>query len=117
MFSLHGRRALITGASTGIGRAMAGALADAGAEIVLVARTQATLEQAVGEIGPRARWISADVGAEAEIVRLCAEAGEIDVLVNAAGVNLRPPMQELTVDDWDTTMAVNLTAPFLRRGR
>ena len=113
MFSLEGRRALVTGASTGIGRGMAGALAAAGAEVVLVARTQDDLERAAGEIGERATWTAADVGDEAEIDRLCDHVGDVDILVNAAGVNLRPPMHELTTEDWATTMAVNLTAPFL----
>lgn len=113
MFSLDGRRALVTGASTGIGRAMGAALADAGADVVLVARTQATLEQAAVEIGERATWIAADVGDEGAIARLCDEVGEVDVVVNAAGINIRPPMHELTTRDWAETMAVNLTAPFL----
>ena len=113
MFSLDGRRALVTGASTGIGRALAGALADAGAEVVLVARTRADLGRAADEIGERATWIAADVGQEAEIHRICEHVGDVDILVNAAGVNLRPPMHELTTDDWAITMAVNLTAPFL----
>lgn len=113
MFSLDGRRALITGASTGIGRAMAGALAGAGAEVVLVARTGADLECAAGEIGGGASWIAADVGDAAELERLCDGVGAVDVLVNAAGVNIRPPLPELTSEDWATTMAVNLTAPFL----
>lgn len=113
MFSLDGRRALVTGASTGIGRAMAGALADAGAEVVLVARTDADLERAAAEIGPRARWLVADVGDRTQVDPLCDQAGEVDVLVHAAGTNIRPPMADLTTEDWDATMAVNLTAPFL----
>ncbi|MCO8125695.1 SDR family oxidoreductase [Acidimicrobiia bacterium EGI L10123] len=113
MFSLDGRRTLVTGASTGIGRAMAGALAAAGAEVVLVARTPADLERAADEIGERASWTVADVGDEGQIDHLCGQVGDIDIVVNAAGVNLRPPMRELTTDDWATTMAVNLTAPFL----
>jgi gluconate 5-dehydrogenase len=113
MFSLAGRRALVTGASTGIGRAMAGALAGAGADVVLVARTQVDLERAAGEIGERATWVAADVADEVEIDRVCDEVGDVHILVNAAGVNLRPPMHELSTEDWATTMAVNLTAPFL----
>ncbi len=103
----------MTGASSGIGRAMAGALAATGAEVVLVARTESALEQAAGELGGRASWSAADVGDPAAIERLCDEVGTVDVLVNAAGLNLRPPMHELTRADWDVTVAVNLTAPFL----
>jgi len=113
VFSLDGRRALVTGASTGIGRAMAGALAAAGAEVVLVARTPADLERAADEIGDPATWTAADVGDEAEIDRLCDQVGEVDIVVNAAGVSIRPPMQELTTKDWAELLAVNLTAPFL----
>ena len=113
MFSLDGRRALVTGGSSGIGQAMAAALADAGAEVVLVARTTSALEKAADEIGPAASWATADVGDPTSIDRLCDEVGDVDVLVNAAGVNIRPPMHELTMDDWTTTVAVNLTAPFL----
>lgn len=113
MFSLDGRRALVTGASTGIGRAMAGALARAGAEVVLVARTEADLERAASDLGSQASWLAADVGDPDQVGRLCAEVGPVDIVVNAAGTNVRPPMHELTTDDWAATMAVNLTAPFL----
>lgn len=113
MLSLHGRRALVTGASTGIGRAMAGALAGAGAEVVLVARTEAGLERATSDLGSRASWLAADVGDPDQVARLCGEVGHVDIVVNAAGTNIRPPMHELTTDDWAATMAVNLTAPFL----
>lgn len=112
MFSLDGRRALVTGASTGIGRAMAGALADAGAEVVLVARTEADLASAAASIGSLASWIAADLGEAGAVERLCDEAGEVDVVVSAAAVNLRPPMDEVTGDVWDATLHLNLTVPF-----
>ncbi|MGV9254152.1 SDR family NAD(P)-dependent oxidoreductase [Streptomyces sp. NPDC003697] len=120
LFSLEGRVALVTGGSSGIGRAVAGALARAGASVVVVARTRAALEATAGELeadGCRAAWVSADL-ATREGVRAAAEEaaavfGEPDILVNSAGVNLRPPMGELTDDVWDTTMAVNLEAPYL----
>jgi gluconate 5-dehydrogenase len=120
LFSLDGRVALVTGGSSGIGRAIAGALARAGASVVIVARKEAELATAVEELttdGCRAAWVSGDLSTR-EGVRTAAEAavglfGEPDILVNSAGINLRPPMAELTDDVWDTTMAVNLEAPFL----
>ncbi len=113
MSSLDGRRALVTGASTGIGRAMAGALAGAGAEVVLVARTEAALAVAADEIGEPTSWVAADVGDRDALARLCDHVGDVDVLVHAAGLNIRPPLREVREDDWDATLAVNLTAPFL----
>ena len=120
MFSLDGRVAIVTGGSSGIGRAVAGALARAGAQVVVVARRQEELAATVDELvaeGCRAAWVSGDLGTR-DGVRAAAEAateafGEPDILVNSAGINLRPPMGELGEDVWDTTMAVNLEAPFL----
>ncbi|MET7441547.1 SDR family NAD(P)-dependent oxidoreductase [Streptomyces sp. NPDC004082] len=120
LFSLDGRVAVVTGGSSGIGRAIAGALARAGASVVVVARKERELTATVDELtaeGCRAAWVSADLGTR-EGVRAAAEQaaevfGEPDILVNSAGVNLRPPMDELTDEVWDTTMAVNLEAPYL----
>ncbi|MFF8987098.1 SDR family NAD(P)-dependent oxidoreductase [Streptomyces globisporus] len=120
LFSLEGRVAVVTGGSSGIGRAITGALARAGASVVVVARREAELRETVDELtaeGCRAAWVSADLST-AEGVRVGAEDaaaafGEPDILVNCAGINLRPPMTELGEDVWDTTMAVNLKAPFL----
>ncbi|WP_406178219.1 SDR family NAD(P)-dependent oxidoreductase [Streptomyces canus] len=120
LFSLDGRVALVTGGSSGIGRAIAGALARAGASVVIVARREPELTATVEELtsgGCRAGWVSGDLSTR-EGVRTAAEAaagvfGEPDILVNSAGINLRPPMTELTDDVWDTTLAVNLEAPYL----
>ncbi|WP_328492064.1 SDR family oxidoreductase [Streptomyces sp. NBC_00414] len=120
LFSLEGRVALVTGGSSGIGRGIAEALARAGASVVVVARKEAELTATVEELsalGCRAAWVGADLGTR-EGVRGAAERaveafGEPDILVNCAGINLRPPMSELSDEVWDTTMALNLDAPFL----
>ncbi|MER7577233.1 SDR family oxidoreductase [Streptomyces sp. NPDC126514] len=120
LFSLDGRVALVTGGSSGIGRAVAGALARAGARVVVVARKEAELAATVEELtgdGCRAGWVSADLSTRAGVRAGAEEAagmfGEPDILVNSAGINLRPPMTELDENVWDLTMAVNLEAPFL----
>ncbi|MER7498964.1 SDR family oxidoreductase [Nonomuraea pusilla] len=116
LFSLRGRRALVTGGSSGIGYAMAEAIGRAGAEVVLVARRQAELDAAVRRLrghGVTASSISADLGDREAVRRVCGQAGEIDILVNDAANNIRKPMAELTEDDYDVTVAVNLTAPYL----
>ena len=120
LFSLGGRIAVVTGGSSGIGAGMAAALARAGARVVLVARDTGRLGAAVASMhgrGGEVAWVSADLADRAEVARAAAEAesafGSPDVLVNCAGINLRPPLGSLTAEDWDVTMAVNLTAPFL----
>ncbi|MEH0651801.1 SDR family oxidoreductase [Streptomyces scabiei] len=120
LFSLDGRVAVVAGGSSGIGKAIASALARAGASVVIVARKEAELTATVDELtadGCRVAWVSGDLSTRAG-VRAAAERaveafGEPDILVNSAGVNLRPPLGELDEDVWDTTMAVNLDAPFL----
>ncbi|MFC8918756.1 SDR family NAD(P)-dependent oxidoreductase [Streptomyces sp. NPDC047821] len=120
LFSLDGRTALVTGGSSGIGRAIAGALARAGASVVIVARREAELAATVDELladGCRAAWVSGDLstrdGVRSAAERAAEVYGEPDILVNSAGINLRPPMGEVGEEVWDATMAVNLEAPFL----
>ncbi|MGN9844206.1 SDR family NAD(P)-dependent oxidoreductase [Nonomuraea sp. H19] len=116
LFSLRGRRALVTGGSSGIGYVMAEAIGRAGAEVVLVARRRHELDQAatrLREHGVTAGRISADLGDRDDVQRVCDTAGDIDILVNDAANNIRKPMAELTLDDYEQTIAVNLTAPYL----
>lgn len=120
LFSLEDRVALVTGGSSGIGRAMAGALAQAGAKVVILSRDRATLRAAAAGIqaaGGQAAWVSADL-ADRPALRAATQTaarpfGPPDILVNAAGLNIRPPMADLAASDWDRLLEVNLTAPFL----
>ena len=120
LFSLEGRVAIVTGGSSGIGRAIATALARAGASVVVVARREAELVDTVRELtshGCRAAWVSGDLstrdGARAAAGTTVEAFGEPDILVSCAGTNLRPAMGDVDEDVWDATMAVNLEAPYL----
>jgi len=116
LFGLTGRTAVVTGGSSGIGYAIAEALGRAGARVTLLARGAPALERAAQSLrtnGCEVDWRSVDLGDRDALDRLADGLGERDILVNAAGINLRPPLPELTPQQWDRTMAVNLTAPYL----
>jgi gluconate 5-dehydrogenase len=110
----------VTGGSSGIGRGIATALARAGAATVIVARGADRVEETVRELqdaGCRAAGIVGDLSTR-EGIRSIAEAatepfGEPDILVNSAGINIRPSFADITEDDWDATLTVNTLAPFL----
>lgn len=119
LFSLEGKVALVTGASSGIGRSMGSDLAAAGAAVVHVARRQKSLENAVDEIlasRGKAAWVTADLERIDELGKLAEEAvsffGAPDILVNAAGINLRESWDAISEKSWQKTLSVNLTAPF-----
>ena len=120
MFKLDGKVALVTGGNGGIGLGMAGGLAQAGATVVIAGRNPTKSEQAV--VGLRARgWhadaIAVDVTDEADINQLVAQVIELhsrlDILVNNAGTNIRGPLQDLSLADWNAVMNTNLTSAFL----
>ncbi|MGN7950099.1 SDR family NAD(P)-dependent oxidoreductase [Microbacterium sp. 22215] len=120
LFSLEGRIVVVTGGSSGIGRGIATALAKAGAATVIVARGSERIDQTVRELtdaGCRAAGVVGDLstrdGIHAVADAAAAPFGEPDILVNSAGINIRPPFAEITEDDWDATMTVNALAPFL----
>jgi NAD(P)-dependent dehydrogenase (short-subunit alcohol dehydrogenase family) len=119
LFSLKGRVALVTGASSGIGRALAVTLAEAGAAVCLLARREAelaALARDIAERGGRALAVPCDLGDRAALPdavrRAAAGFGPPDILVNAAGVNPRRAIDAVTARDWDTTLEINLAAPF-----
>ena len=119
LFDLSGRRALVTGGNSGLGEAMAQALGAAGARVLLVARREAELQAAAGRLreqGIAAETLGADL-AELPALRAAAAAAEerlggVDILVNAAGVNLRQPFEEVTPEAWQMQIALHLGAPF-----
>ena len=119
LFNLAGRTACVTGASSGIGRTIAMALARAGAAVVGVARREALLGDWMDEartLGGRAAVVAADLsdiaGLAAVARRIAAPLGAPDVLVNAAGLNPRKPADSVTAEDWQRTLDLNLSAPF-----
>ena len=119
-FSIAGRRALITGASRGIGAEICRVFADAGADIVAVARDEQALDGVADEVramGRTCHVIAADMATAdgpAKAARAAlSQVGTVDILVNSAGVALIDPALELSLSKWDETMAVNLRAPFL----
>lgn len=119
LFSLDGQVALVTGASSGLGRHMAATLARAGANVVCVARRREALDALVRDItasSGTAAAIACNLGRQDTVDALAAEAaqpfGPPTVLVNAAGINLREPPDSITWESWQRTQHLNLSIPF-----
>ncbi len=121
LFRLSGRVALVTGGSKGLGEAMAAGLASAGADLVLTSRdadeVEAAAKKIAGEFGRRVIGVAADVtkveDVDRVVARTIAEFGKIDILINNAGINIRGPIEELSLDQFEQVMATNVTGPWL----
>jgi NAD(P)-dependent dehydrogenase (short-subunit alcohol dehydrogenase family) len=121
LFDLAGRVAIVTGGGSGIGRQMADALAELGADVVLCARKVERCEQAAAEIvaanGTRALGLRCDISDKAEVealvARTVAELGRIDIVVNNAGASWGAPAVDYPLEAWQKVIGVNLTGTFL----
>jgi NAD(P)-dependent dehydrogenase (short-subunit alcohol dehydrogenase family) len=118
-FSLEGKKAIVTGAGRGIGRALAVGLAEAGADVTVVARTSSDLQQVAGEIqslGRKAHAVVADLTKQEEHERIVNETlenlGGLHILVNNAGMNIRTKALEVSENDWDRVVDLNLKSVF-----
>jgi NAD(P)-dependent dehydrogenase (short-subunit alcohol dehydrogenase family) len=121
---LSGKIALITGASKGLGKAMALALAKAGATIALVSRDAAKLADVQSEIkegGGKAEFFTADVTSEGQVDKLetdvSARLGKVQILINNAGINVRKNLTDFSLDEWQSVINTNLTSVFLMSRR
>lgn len=113
--ALDNLTALVTGATSGLGRAIARRLADDGADVIVVGRNAERGAETVAEIteaGGTARFVAANLDDPAEIERLAREVGDIDVLVNNAGGSLWAPTEQVKVEDFDAMFASNVRAPY-----
>jgi NAD(P)-dependent dehydrogenase (short-subunit alcohol dehydrogenase family) len=114
-FRLDGKRALVTGAGRGLGLAAAAALAEAGAEVILTARTKGEIEaarDAIVSAGGAAQAFPLDVTDLAAMQACIAGLPALDILVNNAGTNRPAPFLEVAVSDFDHVMAINVRAAF-----
>lgn len=119
LFDLQGKVALITGASSGIGAQQALCLGKAGAKVVLLARSKELLQSSVQQLqakGIQAKYWCADLLQIEDFAPLVTQVealfGQVDILCNTAGVNLRQPPEQMTSASWDTTLRLNLKVPF-----
>lgn len=114
--NITGRHALITGAGTGIGRAISVRLSDLGCHVTLVGRTKSSLDETASLCTARAECLTCDLTDEQDILQLVEHirsSGALDILVNNAGVIQSGPMESISTEEFDTVMATNVRAPFL----
>jgi NAD(P)-dependent dehydrogenase (short-subunit alcohol dehydrogenase family) len=117
LFDLSGRTSLITGGSKGLGKAMARAFAEAGADVFICSRSESELRAATAEIGQgltsRVEWMVTDMADQGQAEQLGAAAlsrlGHVDILVNNAGSNVPQSIDEITDDAWDRIIQLNLS--------
>jgi NAD(P)-dependent dehydrogenase (short-subunit alcohol dehydrogenase family) len=121
MFDLTGKVALVTGGSKGLGKAMARGLAQAGADIFISSRHESELQSALAEImngtNRRGQYAVADMAQREQVRQLAERAlremGRIDILINNAGTNIPEPIDQITDDNWDAVMEINLNSVML----
>ena len=119
LFSLQNKLAIVTGGGSGIGFSMAQYLAKAGARVVIIGRDESKLQKSQKELtnnGVDIGIYRADVSREEEIKKcakdISSQFGDVDIIVNAAGVNLRQNPEDITFESWDQTLDINLKTPF-----
>jgi NAD(P)-dependent dehydrogenase (short-subunit alcohol dehydrogenase family) len=114
---LNGKKVLVTGGASGIGYAIAEAFASNGANVLIVGRSRQNLERSAASLGGRTRWFSFDLSDVEEIpafmTKVTASAGEIDVLVNNAGINLKKDALEVSAREYQDVVLTNQTAVFV----
>ena len=120
LFDLHGKTALVTGGSRGLGLQIAESLGEAGARVLLTSRKAGDLQEAAAHLeskGIEALWIAADASQPDEIRRIADDAmqrlGEVDILVNNAGATWGAPAEDYPLDAWDKVMNLNIRSIFL----
>ncbi len=120
LFDLTGKTALVTGAGRGLGKAMADALARAGADVAVTdidAATAAKTAEGIVATGRKSRGFAIDVTSEKDVIEMVAQAeaelGPINILVNNAGIQIIKPAEEFTLEEWNRVLGVNLTAQFI----
>ncbi|MBK5252054.1 MAG: SDR family oxidoreductase [Peptostreptococcaceae bacterium] len=119
MFEIRGKKGIVTGATRGLGKAMAQALYEAGVEIVIMGTSDRILSVAkeIDKTGTKVHGIIADfrdtLSVQNAFESAIAILGDLDILVNNAGMQIRHPSEDFPVEDWEAVLAVNLTAPFI----
>jgi NAD(P)-dependent dehydrogenase (short-subunit alcohol dehydrogenase family) len=116
LFGVAGKTALVSGASSGIGRALASALSEAGANVVGLARREDALRAWQSEASGETAIVSCDLSDPADMADVALRAGDPfgapDIVINAAGINTREAAEDVTLDGWQRTLDLNLSAPF-----